>query len=84
LSTLEDRYIPDVRNAYCSTLSYLSQAYSIAKSNIDEDSGENYLEQFYQGVKGMLDTRPDDLGRWAKSVCDEFKKQGEGLLRWAV
>ncbi len=60
----------------------LTQAYSIARSNND-DGGNNYLPQFYAGVKGMLDTRPDKLGAWARSVCDDFRKQGEkGLLRW--
>ena len=63
----------------------LAQAYSIAKANIDEDTGKNYLEEFYSGVKGMLETRPDDLGRWAESICSDFRKQGElGLLRGVV
>ncbi len=58
----------------------LARAFSIAKDNVDK--GENYLEQFYAGVKGMLDDRPDDLGRWAASIVSDFRKKGEaGLLR---
>ena len=59
----------------------LARAYSIARDNNDDD-GRNKLEQFYQGVKGMLDTRPDNLGKWAESIVSDFRKQGElGLLR---
>ncbi len=82
MAEFDGGYHPQIKQLDENCKRNLAHAYSIAKNNIDEDTGENYLGDFYQGVQGMLDTRPDDLGRWAKSVCDDFKKQGEaGLLR---
>jgi len=85
LARTEDRYFPHLLSMGTGDRGNLAQAYSIAKANIDEDTGKNYLEEFYSGVKGMLETRPDDLGRWAESICSDFRKQGElGLLRGVV
>ncbi len=72
----------DLKSMEAVTFGYLAQAFSIAKANIDEATGKNYLIDFYSGVKGMLDTRPDKLGEWAKSICDNFAS-GKGLERWA-
>ncbi len=59
----------------------LGRAYSIARNNVDEDGGENYLPQFYDGLKECVEKRPDDLGKWAASIVSDFRKKGgEGLL----
>ncbi len=84
MTKLHGIYTTELKSLDERTKQHLSQAYSIARNNKDE-SGKNYLKEFYAGVKGMLDERPEMLGRWAECVCDEFKKQGEaGLLRWTV
>jgi len=62
----------------------LVKAYSIARENVD-DEGDNYLPDFYLNLKQCLDERPEKLGKWAESICSDFRKQGEkGLLRGVV
>ncbi len=82
---LGEKYLDSIKSLDGGTRQYLALAYCIARDNIDEDTGENCLEQFYVGVKGMLEERPDDLEKWAASICSDFRKQGEaGLLRGVV
>ena len=75
LSNLEEKYHPRITALSTQEKLDLARAYSIAKENINDDTGLNYLTEFYSGVKGMLDTRPDDLGRWAASICSDFRKK---------
>ncbi len=78
---LGDKYFGGIKLWDEQTKVDLARAYSIAGDNVD-GSGEDYLEVFYENLKGTLDTRPQELGKWAASICDDFKKQGDaGLLR---
>ena len=82
LTKLEEDHHPQLKQLDEGTKGLLSRAYSIAKNNIDEDTEENCLEEFYAGVKGMFDTRPEMIGRWAQAIIEGFSEQdGEGLLR---
>ncbi len=77
---IEKEYRPLIKNLDCKEK--LAQAYCIAKDNVDEDSAMNYLSLFYAGLKRCLEKRPGDLGRWAASIVNDFREQGEkGLLR---
>ncbi len=70
-----------IRSADERTKMNLARAYSIARGNVDRDL-LNYLPSFFAGLIECLEQRPDDLGKWAASICSDFNKKGEaGILR---
>ncbi len=82
MCVLSEEYHPRIKSLDDNAKKYLTKAHSIARENKDENTGKNCLEEFYAGVKGMLDTRPDMLEEWAASICTEFHRQSEkNLLR---
>ena len=85
LNGLDGEYHDSIRQLDENCKGRLAKAFSIARDNVDDETKENYLPNFYTGLKECLEERPDDLGKWAASICSEFRKQGEqGLLRGVV
>ncbi len=79
---VDERYYPCIKFLCEHEKHDLARAYSIAKSNRNEDTKSTYLPDFYDGLKDCLEERPEMLGRWAASICSDFRKRGEtGLLR---
>ncbi len=80
LRIIDKKYRSHIKQMGSAGLRYLANAYAIAENN--EEEGHNLVFEFMDGLRGTLNTYPDKVGDWARSVCDDFKRQGEaGLLR---
>ncbi len=82
LVSTDTKYHPQIKGLSEADKLDLTLAYSIARDNTDDETGVDYLGDFYYGMEKTLEDRPDDLGRWAASIVSDFRTKTEGgLLR---
>jgi hypothetical protein len=51
----------------------LARAWTIAYKN-KKSENEDYLSDFYNGLKEILDNDPENIGKWAETVVKDFRK----------
>ena len=83
LSYLDREYVSKIKGLNDWARLSLARAHDIAKRNFkDEGRKQNYLLEFYAGLKATLDKDPAKVGKWAAAVIEGFEKsEDEELMR---
>ena len=81
---LESEYQTAVKEISDFSIQLFVHAYDIARKNKDSE-GNNYLGEFYSGLREILDTNPADVDLWAQTIVEGFvEDDGIGIMREAA
>jgi hypothetical protein len=80
LSHEESQKLKDNAYKHPLLIGQLANAWGIAHKNTNSQ-GKNYLNDFYQGLKGVLEDHPDKVYEWAGMIVESVKDEDSNLSK---